>query len=122
MYKRQVFDIEVLNQDPASICAIGIVELIDGEITSTYYSPAVSYTHLDVYKRQMHNRWNEMDSRDRLILIVLALLACVPFSFSIFHVIGGIFGGLFGVGFSIITLFFCLIFGFWIITLSLIHI
>ena len=33
-----VFDIEVLNQDPASICAIGIVELIDGEITSTYYS------------------------------------------------------------------------------------
>ena len=65
---------------------------------------------------QMHNRWNEMDSRDRLILIVLALLACVPFAFSIFHVIGGIFGGLFGVGFSIITLFFCLIFGFWIIT------
>lgn len=65
---------------------------------------------------QMHNRWNGMDSRDRLILIVLALLACVPFSFSIFHVIGGIFGGLFGVGFSIITLFFCLIFGFWIIT------
>lgn len=33
-----VFDIEVLNQDPASICAIGIVELIDLKIVSKYYS------------------------------------------------------------------------------------
>ncbi len=33
-----VFDIEVLNTDPASICAIGIVELIDQKVESTYYS------------------------------------------------------------------------------------
>ena len=33
-----VFDIEVLNQDPTSVCAIGIVELIDKKIASTYYS------------------------------------------------------------------------------------
>lgn len=33
-----VFDIEVLNQDPTSICSIGIVEMIDLKITSTYYS------------------------------------------------------------------------------------
>ena len=50
-----VFDIEVLNQDPASICAIGIVELIDGEITSTYYSlikpKNLSY---DAYRYKVH--------------------------------------------------------------------
>lgn len=33
-----VFDIEVLNQNPTSICAIGIVELQDQKIVSTYYS------------------------------------------------------------------------------------
>lgn len=33
-----VFDIEVLNQDPTSVCAIGIVELVDLKIKSTYYS------------------------------------------------------------------------------------
>lgn len=33
-----VFDIEVLNQDPASICAIGIVELAGTQVISTYYS------------------------------------------------------------------------------------
>ncbi len=33
-----VFDIEVLNQDPASVCAIGIVELLDGQEVSSYYS------------------------------------------------------------------------------------
>lgn len=69
------------------------------------------------------NRWNEMDSRDRLILIVLAVLACVPFSFSfvgifkgIFGGAFGLFGGLFGFGFSILSLFLCFIFGFWILT------
>lgn len=72
------------------------------------------------------NRWNEMDSRDQLILIVLAVLACAPFSFSILHVFKGIFGGtlglfggLFGVGFSIVSVFLCFIFGFWIITFVL---
>lgn len=33
-----VFDIEILNQSSSSICAIGIVELIDFKIQSTYYS------------------------------------------------------------------------------------
>lgn len=76
-------------------------------------------------KKENHgrNRWSEMDSRDQLILIVLAILACAPFSFSvlgifkgIFGGVFGIFGGLFGVGFSIFAVFLCFIFGFWIIT------
>lgn len=36
--KITVFDIEVLNQDPASICAIGIVELEGNKMTDSYYS------------------------------------------------------------------------------------
>lgn len=50
-----VFDIEVLNQDPASICAIGIVEVVDTEIVSTYYSlikpKNLSY---DSYRYKVH--------------------------------------------------------------------
>ena len=34
--KITVFDIEVLNQDPASLCAIGIVEIQNQEVISTY--------------------------------------------------------------------------------------
>lgn len=33
-----VFDIEMLNNDPASVCSIGIVEMIDFKIVSEYYS------------------------------------------------------------------------------------
>lgn len=33
-----VFDIEILNSDPTSICSIGIVEMIDFKVISTYYS------------------------------------------------------------------------------------
>ena len=36
--KITVFDIEVLNQDPASVCAIGIVQIQDLQVVSTYYS------------------------------------------------------------------------------------
>lgn len=36
--KITVFDIEVLNQDPASLCAIGIVEIQNQEVVSTYYA------------------------------------------------------------------------------------
>ncbi len=36
--KITVFDIEVLNQDPTSICAIGIVELEGNKMTDSYYS------------------------------------------------------------------------------------
>jgi DNA polymerase-3 subunit epsilon len=32
------FDIEILNNDPTSICSIGIVEMVDFKIVSTYYS------------------------------------------------------------------------------------
>lgn len=50
-----VFDIEILNQDPTSVCAIGIVELIDQKIHSTYYSLIkprnLSY---DVYRYKVH--------------------------------------------------------------------
>lgn len=50
-----VFDIEVLNQDPTSVCAIGIVELIDQEVASTYYSlikpKNLSY---DAYRYKVH--------------------------------------------------------------------
>lgn len=33
-----VFDLEMLNRDPASICSIGIVEYINHKVNSTYYS------------------------------------------------------------------------------------
>lgn len=50
-----VFDIEILNQDPTSLCAIGIVELIDQKVNSTYYSLIkprnLSY---DVYRYKVH--------------------------------------------------------------------
>ncbi|MEG0453405.1 MAG: exonuclease domain-containing protein [Coprobacillus sp.] len=50
-----VFDIEVLNQDPTSICAIGIVELIDQKEVSSYYSlikpKDLSY---DMYRYKVH--------------------------------------------------------------------
>lgn len=38
MEKITVFDVEVLNQDPSSICSIGLVELVDGKIKNTFYS------------------------------------------------------------------------------------
>lgn len=50
-----VFDIEVFNQDPTSVCAIGIVELVDGKEVSSYYSLIrprnLSY---DVYRYKVH--------------------------------------------------------------------
>ncbi|MEG0277137.1 MAG: DUF1700 domain-containing protein [Coprobacillus sp.] len=57
-------------------------------------------------------KWDDLASGDRIILIVIALFAFIPFSFSIF-------GGLFGAGFSVFAVFFSLIFGFWIITIGL---
>ncbi|WP_028044572.1 DUF1700 domain-containing protein [Candidatus Stoquefichus massiliensis] len=72
-------------------------------------------------KKENHgrNRWSEMDSRDQFVLIILAVLACIPFSFSVMGIFKGLFGGvfgLFGIGFSIFAVFLCFIFGFWIIT------
>lgn len=49
------FDIEILNQDPTSLCAIGIVELVDLKVQSTYYSLIkprnLSY---DAYRYKIH--------------------------------------------------------------------
>ena len=59
----------------------------------------------------LKNKWNTLGSRDRILLIVLLILAIVPLS--------GMIGGLFGVSFGLATAFFCLIFGFWIITFVL---
>ena len=50
-----VFDLEILNQDPASICAIGIVELVNGKIESTYYSLVKPQNlSFDVYRYRVH--------------------------------------------------------------------
>ncbi len=38
MERITVFDVEVLNQDPSSICSIGLVELVDGKMKNTFYS------------------------------------------------------------------------------------
>lgn len=53
--KITIFDIEVFNQDTTSICAIGIVELIDNKIHSTYYS-LIKPRNLsfDVYRYKVH--------------------------------------------------------------------
>lgn len=61
-----VFDIEVLNQDPASICAIGIVELCDGKEVSSYYSlikpKNLSY---DPYRYRVHKIKSKKLLRER---------------------------------------------------------
>ena len=67
-------------------------------------------------------KWDEMNPRDRNVLILLAIVACVPFSFSMIKAIFGgtlgLFGGLYGAGFSVFSIFLCFIFGFWIITIA----
>lgn len=64
-----VFDIEVLNQDPASICAIGIVELVDGQEKSSYYSlikpKNLSY---DGYRYKVHKIKPKSLYKERLFI------------------------------------------------------
>lgn len=81
-----------------------------------------NYEVVDVDQNQKNNgfksikrKWNEMDSRDRLILGILLILVCVPVSFSIL----GIIGGVFGTGFSVVAAIFMFVFGFWIVTFVL---
>lgn len=50
-----VFDIEVLNADPSSICSIGIVVLEDGEIVDEFYSLIRPRTMIfDKYRYRVH--------------------------------------------------------------------
>lgn len=56
-------------------------------------------------------KWNHLETRDKFILIVIIVLACLPLSATF----GGLFGGLFGMAMA----FTCLFFGFWIITFVL---
>lgn len=63
-------------------------------------------------------KWDDLVSRDKMILIIIAIFAFVPLSFPFFGIFG-LFGGLFGAGFSLFAVFFCFIFGFWIIAIGL---
>lgn len=60
---------------------------------------------------KLKNKWKSLGSRDRFLLIVLLILAVFPLS--------SLIGDLFGIGFTLATIFFCLVFGFWIITIVL---
>lgn len=60
---------------------------------------------------QIKKKWNSLGSRDRFLLIILLILAVFPLS--------SLIGDLFGIGFGLATAFFCLVFGFWIITIVL---
>ena len=71
------------------------------------------------HRKTGSSKWQEMDSRDKTILCILAVIAFVPFSFSIIGNIFGAFGGLLGAGLSVVSIFFCMIFGFWIATFVL---
>lgn len=89
-----------------------------------------NYEVIDVDVNEKHNekekrshsdlkqKWNDLVSRDKTILIIIAFFAIIPLSFSFFGVFG-LFGGLFGAGFSIFAVFFCFIFGFWIVAICL---
>ncbi len=46
---------------------------------------------------------------------ILIIIACIPSSFSIL----GLMSGVFGVGFSIVAVVLCAVFGFWILTFAI---
>lgn len=77
------------------------------------------HVHSSKNRNRQSSKWKEMDSRDKIILCILAVIAFVPFSFSVIGNIFGAFGGLLGAGLSVISIFFCMIFGFWIATFVL---
>lgn len=59
----------------------------------------------------LKSKWHNLESRDRILLIILLILAILPLS--------SIIGDIFGLGFGLAIIFFCLFFGFWIITFIL---
>lgn len=63
-------------------------------------------------ENKIFDRWKQMDSQDRLILVIIGIVLCIPITFSIF----GIVGGVFGIGFSAVVAILCVIFGLWIVT------
>lgn len=79
----------------------------------------VSHSKESSFLRHLKEKWKQLESRDRMILIILGVIALVPFSASILSTFFGTIGGLFGAGFSIVGALFGLIFGFWIITFVL---
>lgn len=79
----------------------------------------VSHSQETSFLHSIKNKWNQLESRDKVILIILGVIALVPFSASVLSVFFNTIGGLFGVGFSIVGAFIGLIFGFWIITFIL---
>lgn len=60
---------------------------------------------------KLKEKWQELDRKDKFILILIFVIACIPVS-SLF---AGISGGLVGLAFAFAGLFFCL----WIITFIL---
>lgn len=71
----------------------------------------VAYSKDEKFSSQLKEKWHDLESRDRFLLIALLILAIFPLS--------GFIGHLFGIGFGIATAFFCFVFGFWIITIVL---
>lgn len=109
--------------DPSKVAAI-IKDSLKGNFEEHIHSGDHGFSNddyqrnfevVDVDTKEKHsslkNKWNELASRDRFLLIVLIILAIVPLS--------GAIGSFFGFGFTIAAVLFCLIFGFWIITFVL---
>lgn len=65
--------------------------------------------------QKIKRHWNDIDSHDRMIFIILGILIFVPISSIIF----GTFGTIFGIGFSAFAGLLALIFGIWVITFLL---
>lgn len=58
---------------------------------------------------QIKEKWNELCTKDRILLIILAIIAILPLSRFI--------GNIFEISLSITIIAFCLLFGFWIISI-----
>lgn len=80
-------------------------EVIDADVVeekkATYHKGASHFKE----------KWNELSSGDKTLLIIIGVFALVPLSFPVL----GIFGGFFSFGFSIFSVILCIIFGFWIV-------
>lgn len=105
--------INVGNQGFSSDSYQRTYDVIDVEAKEKFKKEKTKKTHTD-----LKDKWNDLNSRDKAILIIIGLFALIPLSFP-FLGIFGLFGGLLGAGLSMFTVFFCFIFGFWIISIGL---